>query len=70
MCKDCCCSDDCEHEQDLAVAEAQGKFHKVKMRITIEATVDVPGSDHTTDDLQNHFDEVILFGEIVDWGEQ
>lgn len=68
MCEDCC-NDDRERDHDLDVAEAKGQFHKVKMRVTIEATVDVPGSEHTTDDLRNHFDEVVLFGEIVDWGE-
>jgi len=70
MCKDCCCNDDREAEHDLDVLEAKGKFHKVTIRVTLEATVDVPGSDHDTEDLQNHLDEVISSGEIVDWEEQ
>lgn len=70
MCNDCHCNDDRDQEHDLAVAEAQGLFHKVTIRVTLEATVDVPGSTHDTEDLQNHLDEVISEGSIVDWDEQ
>lgn len=69
MCKDCCCNDDRDHDHDLDVAEAKGQFHKVTIRVTMEATVDMPGSDHDTDDLPDYLDEVQTNGEIVDWEE-
>jgi len=69
MCNECHCNDDREAEQDLTEAEAKGQFHKVTIRVTMEATVDMPGSDHDTEDLPNFLDEVQMNGEIVDWEE-
>ena len=52
MCNDCHCNDDRDHDHDLAVAEAKGQFHSVTVKVTIETTVDLPGRDHTTEELE------------------
>lgn len=59
MCKDCCCNDDREAENDLAVAEAKGQFHSVTVEVTIQTTIDLAGKDHTTDELEEAVQEVI-----------
>lgn len=67
MCQDCCCNDDREAERDLARMEAEGKFHQVTVRVTVQATVTIRGSDHDTDELVEHLEDVRENGEIVDW---
>jgi hypothetical protein len=69
MCTECCCNDDRDREHELDVMEAKGQFHQVTMRVTIEATIDVPGPNHTTEDLQDFLGEVQENGEVVDWEE-
>ena len=69
MCNDCCCNDELDHEHDLDVAEAKGQFHTVTIRVTMEATVDMPGSTHETEDLMGYLADVQETGEIVDWEE-
>jgi len=69
MCRDCCCNDDREAEHDLALAEARGQFHQVTIRVTVEHTVDVPGPDHETADLEDFIGDVQENGEVVDWEE-
>lgn len=56
---------DLEHDQDRA--EAEGKFHQVAVRVTVQATVTIRGSDHDTDELVEHLEDVRENGEIVDW---
>ena len=63
------CDDARDAEADLARAEAEGRHHEVKMRVTVEHTVTMPGNDHTADDLQEYIDEVRDHGETVDWEE-
>ena len=59
MCNDCHCSDDRDQEQDLAIAEAKGQFHSVTVKVTIQTTVDLPGRNHTTEELEEAVHEVL-----------
>ena len=63
------CDDTRDEEAAFARGEAEGQHHDVKMRVTMQATVTMPGSAHTSDDLSDYLDEVLGNGEIVDWGE-
>ncbi len=69
MCNECHCNDDRKAEQDLAIAEAKGQFHRVTIRVTVEHTVDIPGATHETDDITNFLGDVVESGEVVDWEE-
>jgi hypothetical protein len=68
--------DDRDAEHDYYSAMARGQFHQVTMRVTMQqqdmrvtmqGTVDVPGSNHETADLEDFVQDVLDNGEAVDW---
>jgi hypothetical protein len=68
-CDGCGCNDDREAEAERDVAENRGDFHQVKLRVTFEGTIDMPGATHETDDLENYLSDAVEAGEVVDWEE-
>lgn len=64
---DMCDDRDAEADQEKQIA--RGDCHEVTMRVTMQYTVTMPGSNHETDDLSDYIGEVQEHGEIVDWEE-
>lgn len=74
------CDDDARDEEAAYFSgEAAGDHHRVTVRVkvsqqgarvTLLGTIDMPGSDHETADIEGYVDEVLETAEIVDWDDE
>jgi pimeloyl-CoA synthetase len=74
------CDDDArDNEYGYFCGEAAGQHHSVTVKVTVQqqgmrvyvrGSVDLPGSDHETADIEPHIDDIIADGEIVDWDDE
>ena len=57
--------DDRDEEAERYTSMAKGDFHTVTLNVTVRITVDVPGSSHHSDDLEDMVtDDAMCEGDI------
>lgn len=55
-----------QDERDDARREAAGQTHRVTIQVTVKCEVNLPGPDHTEDDLDDYVQHVLDAGDVME----